>query len=224
MNPQTLIIHRRRTAWPRPFGVGVSRALGLSCILAASMNARAQQNDPASIAEPAPHAAAAANRVDFWDEGQAATARNFHCDGTDPALFQEMDEAGWLGYGETWDLHTCGEGAQAFVAGMNPRWRAWRSPRGREKRQQEMSFYAAFFPFVAFGGIGSMFGVAWILAMIQRRRRTPRQFLFCADCDISIPVSADDPGLRNAFCPACGRACELLAEDPAATLAQTTAG
>jgi hypothetical protein len=145
---------------------------------------------------------------------EAADERKFHCDGTDPALFQEMQESGWVGYGETWDLHTCDEGAEAFVAGMNRRWRSWRTQKVREKRKKEMSFYAALFPFVAFGGLGTMFGVAWILAAFQRRRRVPRQYLFCGDCAVSIPVAAEDLGLCNAFCPACGKACEFLDEEP----------
>lgn len=175
------------------------------CLIVVGIHLPVQASD-ANVSAPR---AAPGNAADV------AAERTFHCDGTDPALFQEMQESGWVGYGETWDLHTCDEGAEAYVAGMNRRWRAWRGTKAREKRKKEMSFYAALFPFVAFGGLGSMFGVAFLLAAFQRRRRVPRQYLYCRECAVSIPVAADDPGLRNAFCPACGKACELLDEEPA---------
>lgn len=214
LNPQTEAHRHARRRAPSTSNRSARRLGVLACCLAVGIHLPALAVEEDASAAQAP----------FGSGAEAAAERDFHCDGTDPALFQEMQESGWVGYGETWDLHTCDEGAEAFVAGMNRRWRSWRGEKVREKRKQEMSFYAALFPFVAFGGLGTMFGVAWILAAFQRRRRVPRQFLFCRSCDVSIPVAADDPGLRNAFCPACGKACELLEEDPTVSRPNALAG
>lgn len=137
---------------------------------------------------------------------------SFHCDGTDPALFQEMLEAGYIGYGETWDHDTCGQGATVYAAGatqwadMRPKW----SLAARPKIDAE--FYATVFPAVAFGGMGALFAVAWLLAFMQRRRRVRVAHLACPACSVKMTVTLDDPSLRNQFCPACGASCVVVGE------------
>ncbi|MFZ9889002.1 MAG: hypothetical protein ACO3JL_16015 [Myxococcota bacterium] len=136
----------------------------------------------------------------------------FHCDGTDPALFQEMREAGYVGYGETWDHDTCGQGATVYAAGatqwadMRPKW----SLAARPKIDAE--FYATVFPTVAFGGMGALFAIAWLIAFLQRRRRVRVAHLACPACSVKMTVTLEDPSLRNQFCPACGTSCVVVGE------------
>lgn len=144
-------------------------------------------------------------------ESDPAGARAFHCDGTDPALFQEMQEAGWVGYGETWDLHTCDQGSAVFAPSATRRWRAFRSAAAAQRKaQEEASFWAMLFPFVAIGILGALFAAAWLLAVLLRRRWEPKLSLVCSACAVEIPVDADDPAMRNQFCPSCGGACRVI--------------
>ena len=142
------------------------------------------------------------------DDGSA-----FHCDGTDASLFLERQEAGWVGYGETWDHETCAEGATTIYApgarqwaDMRPKW----SLAARPKIDVEM--YATVFPVVAFGGLAFIFGAAWLAAFVQRRRRVRTATLACPSCATEMPVHLDDPALRNLFCPACGATCVVVDE------------
>lgn len=146
---------------------------------------------------------------------EAAEPRPFHCDGTDPALFEEIRESGWVGYGETWDLNTCDQGAEIYFEGTTSQWKAWRLQRPVTKKTPEVQFYATLFPFVAFGVLGSIFGIAWVAAAITRRRRIPKVLLSCPSCSVEMPVPLDDPAFRSMFCPACGGACVVVdqAED-----------
>lgn len=137
----------------------------------------------------------------------------FHCDGKDPALFQEMKEAGWIGFGETWDMETCSDGVTHYAAGatqwadMRPKW----SLLARPKINAE--FYSKVFPYVAFGGLASIVGIAWLAAFIQRRRRVHTATLSCPSCANEMTVTLDDPALRNLFCAACGATCVLIDEN-----------
>lgn len=133
----------------------------------------------------------------------------FHCDGRDPAFFQELREAGFVGYGETWDFHTCDEGSDVYAPGATARWRAWRSPQVKRARARDLSFYAVFFPFIACGALGAIFGGAYAIAALRRRRSPARLAFSCTECAFTLDVPADDPALRSLFCPACGGACRV---------------
>lgn len=146
--------------------------------------------------------------------------RPFHCDGTDPALFLEREEAGWLGYGETWDHDTCAEGATTIYApgarqwaDMRPKWSLAVAPK------MNYEAYAHAFPVAAFGGLGGVFGIAWFFAFLHRRRRVRTATLACPSCDNEIPVHLDDPALRNFFCPMCGAPCALVNDGKGGTRA-----
>lgn len=134
----------------------------------------------------------------------------FHCDGTDPALFLEMQEAGWVGYGETWDQETCGQGATIYAAGarqwadMRPKWSLAALP------EMDVQFYSTVFPVVAFGGLASIFGIAWLAAFLQRRRRVRVATLSCPSCETELQVTLDDPALRSLFCASCGAPCVVV--------------
>lgn len=136
----------------------------------------------------------------------------FHCDGKDPALFEEMREAGWVGYGETWDQETCGEGATIYAPGarqwadMRPKWSLAARPK------IDVEFYSKVFPIVAFGGLASIFGVAWLAAFLQRRRRVRVATLSCPSCSVEMTVTLDDPALRSLFCAGCGAPCVVTDE------------
>lgn len=148
----------------------------------------------------------------------------FHCDGTDLALFLERQEAGWLGYGETWDHDTCAEGATTVYA---PGARQWADMRPKwsyaVKPKVDVELYATVLPVVAFGGLATIFGLAWLAAFVLRRRRVRTATLSCPSCATEMPVHLDDPALRNLFCPACGATCVLVGESGRAD-APATAG
>lgn len=142
----------------------------------------------------------------------ADDARPFHCDGTDPSFFLELQEAGWVGFGETWDHDTCAGGTTIYAPGarqwadMRPKWSLAAAPKVNGE------LYATVVPVVAFGGLGGIFALAWLVAFLQRRRRVRMATLSCPACATEMPVHLDDPALRNLFCPMCGAPCVLVDE------------
>lgn len=162
-------------------------------------------------------ALALAPGVAHADDGAPA----FHCDGTDPSLFLERQEAGWVGYGETWDHDTCAEGSTTIYAPGARQWAAMRPDWSYAAASSfDAQFYATVFPVVVFGGVAAVFGIAWLAAFVHRRRRVRVVTMACPSCSTAVPVHLDDPALRNLFCPACGAPCEIVddgrqAGDPA---------
>jgi len=59
----------------------------------------------------------------------AATDPTFRCDGTNQAFFEEVNAAGWTGFGETWDWYTycvTPDSRDVFMSGATRRWRKMR--------------------------------------------------------------------------------------------------
>jgi hypothetical protein len=142
----------------------------------------------------------------------ASEGTELRCDGKDLAFFMEMKEAGWVGYGETWDLETCGEGREIYATGAT---RAWQGMRPQWSRlaapNVDVRFYSTIFPLAAFGSLGGIFGLAWLMAFFQRRRRVTVTELECPSCGVAMPVHLDDPHASH-FCPGCGVPCVVAAD------------
>jgi hypothetical protein len=139
----------------------------------------------------------------------AAQEGAFRCDGTDPYLFEEMREAGWVGYGETWDFFTCTEGGQdIYTAAASKRFKDLRLQRPRKKLglDIDVEFYTSVVPTVAFGSLAMVVLVAGLIAAIQIRRRKPPALVNCPSCTLQVPIPVDDPKQTHLFCPGCGQA------------------
>jgi hypothetical protein len=143
----------------------------------------------------------------------AAEQWPFHCDGTDADFFREREEAGWVGFGETWDLQTCaGEGRDVFMSGATRRWKKLRPQWSRAAAPRvDVEFYSTVFPAIAFGATGAIFGVAWFMGFLHRRRRVRLINVDCPSCSVGIPVNLDEPSSSGGlFCPSCGQMCSLV--------------
>ena len=131
----------------------------------------------------------------------------FRCPGTDPAFFQEIDESGWVGYGETWDMHTCGEGRAVYLPGATRRWLDLR-PKISELFRRDMhvdaEFYSTILPWGLFGSFFGVFGFAWLLAVRHRRKKVIVLSVDCPVCAVGFPVIAGTAGTQSHFCPNCG--------------------
>lgn len=155
----------------------------------------------AALAEPAPAAAPATA------PSGGAGARPFRCDGTDPFFFAEMDGAGKVGYGETWDSRVCDEGVAVYAEGATSRWAAFKRPR-RPATDDEQAL-ALVLPITVGGGLALIFGVAGVLSLVNRLRRRVVLEAPCPSCSAALPVEASEGGTQL-FCPMCGAACAIV--------------
>jgi hypothetical protein len=135
-------------------------------------------------------------------------ARAFKCDGTDPFFFEELNNAGRLGYGETWDEHICDEGAEVYGEGATSRWKAFK-PRPRARATDEEQALALVLPLVSIGGLFAVGLAAAALAFAQRLRRQPVLTAGCPACDAELPVSLESGRTQHMFCPMCGAPCTV---------------
>lgn len=158
------------------------------------------------------HLAGAALACALFAAAPGAADDGFRCPGTNAAFFEELDAAGWVGFGEVWDMESCAQGQAYFTEGA----RQWAAMRPQYSRlvapKLNAEFYSTIFPVVAFGGLASIFVLSWLMAFIARRRRVRMATLSCPSCHNELPVTLDDPALRSLFCPACGEACVLVHE------------
>jgi len=144
-------------------------------------------------------------------DGAVDLDEEFRCPADSPEFWAEVREAGWVGYGETWDLHTCDEGVEVFAEGASRRWKKMRPQLAngglpRVMDAEDVEFYATVLPYGAFGSLGVIFVLAWLFALIQRRRAEPVEVVACPSCAVEIPIRPDEGGV---FCPACGAATVL---------------
>ena len=131
-----------------------------------------------------------------------------HCDGTDPQLFEEMENNGTLGYGETWDEHVCDEGYDTFAEGADGRWRNMRTPRSKQVSQEDQML-ALVMPVAAVGGLGAIFLGAAALAAVTRMKKRVILEVACPACAAPLPIPVDDVSAQSLFCPMCGAACRV---------------
>lgn len=143
------------------------------------------------------------------DDVEPAAPRAFRCDGTDPYFFEELQKAGRVGYGETWDETLCNEGVEVYADGATSRWRALRTPKGAQKTSNQDQMLALVMPAVAVGGMGAVFLAAAALAASARLRRRVVLEVPCPSCSASLPIAVDDVSAHHLFCPMCGAACAV---------------
>ena len=137
----------------------------------------------------------------------AGSGADLRCDGTDPQLFEEMQKNGTLGYGETWDEHTCDQGVDTFAEGADARWAKMRTPR-KHVVSAEDQMLALIMPMAAVGGLGAIFlGAAAVAAVTRMRRRIVLE-VACPSCEAPLPIAVDDKS-HELFCPMCGAACRV---------------
>ncbi len=141
----------------------------------------------------------------------------FRCPGDNVAFWEEVREAGWVGFGETWDFDTCNQGADVFAAGANRRWKKMRPVRlaGGQPfglTEEDVAFYTTIVPYLAFGSLLGVFLLAWGFALIMRRRFVAPPLIPCPTCGAKLPVSEEEGGM---FCPGCGTAVVGPGEAPA---------
>ncbi|MCP4503085.1 MAG: hypothetical protein GY822_24370 [Deltaproteobacteria bacterium] len=140
----------------------------------------------------------------------AVESGEFRCPADNPAWWQEAKEGGWEGYGETWDLHTCEEGNQFFFPGTVGRWRPYLRPIVMNVRPSgkpiDVEFYSVLLPTVAFGSIGLVAFLAWLLAMFTRKKKLALVEVPCPSCGLTVPVAVDEKKEKTLFCPGCGGA------------------
>lgn len=150
---------------------------------------------------------------------EEAGLRPFHCPGDDFMLFEEMKEAGLVGYGETWDFFTCSqEGVDVFPTDATRIWKKLRprlaNPRGfrwtDRTAEEEVEFYSTVLPGVAFGSLLLIVLAAWGLAMIQTRKAHLVVNVACPHCKESVPVNIKGKHNQGMFCPSCGKSSMIV--------------
>jgi hypothetical protein len=151
----------------------------------------------------------------------------FSCDGTDPELLEEVDEAfrSGVGYGETWDESICDEGLlSVYAEGVTSRWPAWRRPKkpapppleakpqtppigpdfaDGEKRLNDQ-FFALFLPVFGAGAFGFAVLIAAVIGLFLRLRKSVVVDVACPGCKMPIPFVVGES--LHLFCPGCGAA------------------
>lgn len=139
-------------------------------------------------------------------EGDASPRRGFRCDGTDGFFFAEMEKAGTVGYGETWDSRICDEGVAVYAEGATSKWAAFKRPR-RPATKDEQAL-ALVLPITVGGGLALIFGTAAALSLAGRLKRRLVLEAPCPSCSAPLPVEAGESGTQL-FCPMCGAACAI---------------
>jgi|GEM_PF-1748279 len=141
----------------------------------------------------------------------AVAPGEFRCPADNEGWWKDAKEGGWVGYGETWDLHTCEEGKHFYFPGATSRWKDFRKPRKPRVlsprpsgKPVDVEFYSVILPTVAFGSIGMLGVLAWLIALFTRKKKLDVVDVSCPKCSTTIPVIIDDRHNKNMFCPACG--------------------
>lgn len=187
------------------------RALGVPVIVvvaALAVVAAPASADASRLATPSPAAPTAAATAASPSSG-SGSGSGFRCDGTDPFFFEELEKAGTVGYGETWDERVCDEGVELYAEGANARWKALRSPRKPLRASDEDQMLALVMPMFAVGGIGAIFLAAAALAAASRMKKRVVLEVPCPACDTALPIAVDDESAHQLFCPMCGAACAV---------------
>ena len=203
-------------------------------LLAPALHAEPPPLDPVVESQPAAVDVAATDDTATGDTAvddaatDEAAARSasidepFRCPGTNVAFFEEIREAKWVGFEETWDFNTCGEGYAIYGEGATKAWPAFRSQRKRPRmvlsvrpsgKPLDVEFYATVLPWVAFGTIFVVIALAWLLSLVTRRSRITVVDVTCPKCAAEIPVPLNDPDAKCLFCPACGGASVIVQLD-----------
>ena len=178
-------------------------ALGLLTVLVGAPVARADQV-PAAPAGGGAEAARTAAPSETH-RGPGAGARGFRCDGTDAYFFTEMDKAGTVGFGETWDARICDEGVAVYAEGATSKWAPFHRRRPVTKDEQAL---ALVLPVTVGGGLVLIFGTAAALSLAGRLRKRVVLEAPCPSCSALLPIEAGESDTQL-FCPMCGAACAI---------------
>jgi hypothetical protein len=172
---------------------------------------------------------AASAHADSWQ---------FQCDGTDPLLLAELEQAfeSGIGYGETWDETVCNQGPMVLgdgvrlpktpeqIAAANEAKAAKAAAAAAEaarieaakpkltplQQKMEDQFFALFIPVFVFFAGGFAVLLAAVIAVLLRTRKQIVVDVSCPSCQMRIPfVVGESPHL---FCPSCGGACRVSVE------------
>lgn len=135
-----------------------------------------------------------------------AASRPFRCDGTDGFFFDELQRAGKVGYGETWDATVCDEGAAVYAEGDARLRSVKRTRRPATKDEQALAMVV---PLTVGGGLTFIVGAAAVLGWLGRLRRRVVLEAPCPACSAALPVEAGEGGTQL-FCPMCGAACAIV--------------
>lgn len=138
----------------------------------------------------------------------AAPARTFRCDGTDGYFFDELNKAGTVGYGETWDATICSEGAAVYAEGDRRHRELRRTRRPVSADEQALAMVV---PLSVGGGLAAIVGAAALLGAFTRLRRRIVLEAPCPHCSAPLPVEAGE-GDTQLFCPMCGVACAIVVQ------------
>ena len=79
---------------------------------------------------------------------------SYDCDAENLWLFEEIEAAGWVGFGETWDFESCGFGRNIYFEGTRRVWRDMRLQKTLSQRifgPRDFNAYAWMIPGIAFG-------------------------------------------------------------------------
>jgi len=185
---------RASTTARRAIARGALSSSLLALGLLSSADVRANEAGVPPSGQPAPASA-------------STTRSGFRCDGQDAFFFRELEAAGTVGYGETWDSHICDEGVSIYAPGVTSRWPDWKAkPRAPTKEEQ---MYAMLMPVVAMGLFVACFGLAALIALVARTRRDVVLAVPCPKCSAELPIAVGDQSARAMFCPMCGAACAI---------------
>ena len=138
----------------------------------------------------------------------ADSPAGFRCDGTDPFFFEELNQAGWLGYGETWDERLCDEGLSIYAEGAGSRWQAIKRPRSRHQSDEDQML-ALVVPMVGFAAFAAVFVASSLVAFASRMKKRIVLAVPCPACAAELAIALDDKEGRQLFCPSCGAACGI---------------
>lgn len=177
--------------------------VAMSVFIAANASAADRPDAPPATAEKGMYAAQPA--VPYT---KRAPSLSFRCDGTDPFFFEELEQAGSVGYGETWDETICDDGVEVYADGATSRWKAWRR-KPSLKRSAEDQALALVLPLVAFGSVTAVLLGAAAVAAATRLRRSPSLTAACPACANELPISVDAGRTQHMFCPMCGAPCSV---------------
>lgn len=138
----------------------------------------------------------------------AQDASGFRCDGTDPFFFEEMNKAGMVGYGETWDESICDQGLAVYGEGASSKWKAFKYKRPYRKSAEDQML-ALVVPMVAAGAFAAVFAASSLLAFASRMKKRIVLSVPCPACAAELAIALDDEAGRQLFCPSCGAACGI---------------
>ena len=133
---------------------------------------------------------------------------SYDCDAENLWLFEEIEAAGWVGFGETWDFESCGFGRNIYFEGTRRVWRDMRLQKTLSQRifgPRDFNAYAWMIPGIAFGMLVISILTAALMLLYARWRHEKPFWMVCTACGGQIPVEPENPQGFHILCPSCGK-------------------